>query len=154
MSDNIISTLSSSDSCDYRSGTLPSCAPLAGAYVPMQQSSLPKYDTEEAIFRGTLFPGLDLPFKNIANNSMPNTPLGELMALDFVIDELGLYLNTHSSDAEAFTTYQSFLKLRAEGHKRYAETYGPISKMDMLGAKSYTWTMNPWPWDFSERTGG
>ena len=41
--------------CGYKSGKMPSCVPLALAYVPMQQSSVPEYETDTAIIRGTLF---------------------------------------------------------------------------------------------------
>lgn len=51
--------------CGCKEGTLPDCAPLAMAYVPMQQSVKPVYSNAEALSRGTLFPGLDLPFMNI-----------------------------------------------------------------------------------------
>jgi spore coat protein JB len=136
--------------CGYKSGFLPECAPLAVSYTPMQQKSEPAYSTEDALTRGTLFPGLDLPFMNLINKT-PNksTPLRELMAIDFVIDELELYLNSHKNDAEAFTTYQSFLRLGKEGIARYTELYGPISQSDMMDAKNYTWIENPWPWDFN-----
>ncbi len=41
--------------------------------------------------RGTLFPGLDLPFHKELRSRFPaaNNALSELMALDFAIDELG-----------------------------------------------------------------
>lgn len=45
------------------------------------------------------------------------TELRELMALDFVTDELGLYLDTHASDTQAFETFKSFLKLYEEGRQ-------------------------------------
>ena len=56
-------------SCDDSQGCLPNCAPLAAAYVPVQQENSQRYKSEEALARGTLFPGLDLPWKNIANTS-------------------------------------------------------------------------------------
>ena len=139
--------------CGYKSGELPACAPLALAYVPPQQGSAPAYEADMALIRGTLFPGLDLPFKNVVNEAPIDTPMGELMALDFVCNELALYLDTHKSDKEAFATYQSFLRLAEEGHKRYVDKYGPISHTDMLGMGSFTWLNNPWPWDYPERTG-
>ncbi len=49
--------------CGDASGTLPSCAPLAVPYVPFQQKGAMKYDHSEALENGTLFPGLNLPFK-------------------------------------------------------------------------------------------
>ena len=51
--------------CGYKQGSLPECAPLAVAYVPAQPGSQPAYDPEDALKRGTLFPGLDLPFMNM-----------------------------------------------------------------------------------------
>lgn len=141
----------SAEKCGYKSGMLPECAPLGVAFVPMQQSAKPAYNSADALSRGTLFPGLDLPFMNMINKTPEkSTPLTELMALDFVLDELELYLDTHRDDAEAFATYQSMLALAKEGRQRYTAMYGPISQGDMLGAKKYTWLNNPWPWDMDE----
>ena len=132
---------------DHLFGALPSRAPLASAYVPMQESVEPNYPPQTAIARGTLFPGLDLPFRGMVNRPLPATPLGELMAIDFVADELSLYLDTHREDKEAFDLYQSVLALSQEAHARYAENCAPIVKNDMLGMKSYAWLNEPWPWD-------
>ena len=131
----------------YKYGSLPDRAPLASAYVPLQESVIPNYQPQTAIARGTLFPGLDLPFMGMINRPLPETPLGELMAIDFVADELELYLDTHKDDHEAFELYQSVLALAKEAHKRYVETCGPIVQSDMLGMSSYRWIHDPWPWE-------
>ena len=74
-----------------KNGSLPESAPLAMAYVPMQSSAKPAYNSAEALRRGTLFPGLDLPFMNMINTGdLSGTPLGEVMALDFAAHELAL----------------------------------------------------------------
>ena len=87
------------DKCNFKQGPLPECAPLALAQTPMQQSSEPAYDRRMALARGTLFPGLDLPFMNMVNKPGDlSTPLCELMALDFAVKELNLYLDTHPQD--------------------------------------------------------
>jgi len=139
----------------FRSGSLPGpYAPLAMSYVPMQSSSAPNYDAAEALARGTLFPGLDLPFMNIVNEKAPDVPTAELMAIDFVVDELELYLDTHSEDSEAFDLYQSFLALRKEARERYTARYGAVTQCDQLGAERYTWLNDPWPWDFRNRMEG
>lgn len=132
----------------YRFGSLPEKAPLAIAYVPMQKSASPSYESNEALSRGTLFPGLDLPFMNIVNRNVKNTPLTEMMAIDFVADELELYLDTHCDDKEAFAMYQTFLALRQEARERYVKLCGPVTQEDMLCMDSYAWLNNPWPWDF------
>ncbi len=129
-------------------GSLPNPAPLAMAYVPMQASVSPSYEAGESLSRGTLFPGLDLPFMNLINDELPATPLTELMAIDFVADELELYLDTHPEDGEAFALYQTMLALQQEARERYVRTCGPIRQSDMLSAERYTWLDSPWPWEY------
>ena len=65
----------------WRYGELPDTAPLAMAYVPLQRSVSPAYESMEALSRGTLFPGLDLPFMGMVNQTQEVTPLTEMMAL-------------------------------------------------------------------------
>lgn len=144
----------SKDTCTYKEGSLPTCAPLAVAMVPKQQSSEPAYEANEALSKGTLFPGLDLPFMDyVATGPVDNTPLAELMALDFVLQELSLYLDTHQNDKEAFETWKAFKKLAAEGQKRYVETCGPIQRGDTAQFDSWIWPDDPWPWDFGGKAG-
>ena len=38
---------------------------LAVPYVPVQRSPGDSYQAEKALLRGTLFPGLDLPFRDM-----------------------------------------------------------------------------------------
>lgn len=135
---------------EYKFGSLPSRAPLASAFVPMQESADPNYEAQTAIARGTLFPGLDLPFMGMINRPLPDSPLAELMAIDFVADELELYLDTHKDDREAFELYQSVLALAKEARERYVETCGPVSQTDMLGMKTYRWLHDPWPWEYKK----
>ena len=154
MDDQTTMTTQQSDCGNYK-GALPQCAPLAVSYVPMQGSNPPAYQSGEALTRGTLFPGLDLPFMNTVNTSNPyaGTPLGELMALQFIVKELQLYLDTHSGDADAFKALQSTLRLCEEGRKKYVQLYGPVTMSDLTACQSYTWISDPWPWDYAERTG-
>ena len=138
----------------YRYGSLPDPAPLAAAYIPMQESAEPAYETGKALARGTLFPGLDLPFMNLVNDELSSTPLTEMMAIDFVTDELELYLDTHADDEEAFALYQTFLLMKQEAHERYVQRCGIVRQEDMLGMNEYAWLKDPWPWDYSPRRGG
>ena len=136
---------------DYRTGSLPERFPLATALTPMQNSAEPSYESSEALSRGTLFPGLDLPFMQVVNPDLPATPMTEMMAIDFVVHELGLYLDTHTEDEEAFSMLQSFLAMQKEARRRIVELCGPMKKSDLLGADRYTWLCDPWPWEFSGR---
>ena len=141
----------SMEKCDYKKGTLPECAPLALAYVPMQQSSETAYDPEDALKRGTLFPGLDLPFMNMVNTAdMSGTPLGEVMALQFVSHELHLYLDTHPNDTEAFAMLKKMLALTREAKKRYVAKYGPLCPKDLEYSQKFDWLEDPWPWMYQK----
>ena len=138
-------------SCSFREGGLMPCAPLALAYVPVQPSSQPAYESGQALARGTLFPGLDLPFMNMVNKGVyAGTPLGEVMALDFVIKELQLYLDTHKEDREAFETLKATLQLYQEGRAQYVKLYGPLTIDEVSIADTYTWICDPWPWDYCD----
>ena len=135
------------DNNDYKTGYLPESFPLATALTPFQRRAEPAYESSEALSRGTLFPGLDLPFMNIVNKDLPSTPMTELMAICFVTDELELYLDTHQEDREAFEMYQTFLALAKEARRRYVQTCGPVKQTDQLGMDRYAWLDDPWPWE-------
>lgn len=137
--------------CPDGSGTMPSCAPLAVPYVPFQQKNPKKYDKTAALSNGTLFPGLNLPFHlKTEAISVGNAPLAELQALCFVIAELGLYLDTHCDDAEAFALFQEYVALERDGRKRYEALFGPITQAAAADSSCYTWLNDPWPWEMSK----
>lgn len=130
-------------------GRLPSMAPLANPYVPFQLENPPVYEARKGIVRGTLFPGLDLPFMGMINQKdLPVTPLTELQTLAFAINELALYLDTHRDDMEALEMYRAYQKMYAEGRKKYENECGPLNHMAISG-ESYRWLDDPWPWEFS-----
>ena len=137
-------------SCGVNEGSLPGvCAPMAFPYVPVQGKNPVRFSRIEALQTGTLFPGLDLPFKKAiqARNKLENTAMVELMALDFAISELGLYLVTHADDQEALQLYWSYIKLAEEGRKKYQQMYGPLLQTDLTPEEGYAWLKDPWPWE-------
>ena len=137
-------------SCGVKCGTLPGkCAPLAFPYVPVQDNNPVRYSRMEALETGTLFPGLNLPFKAAIQRrtQLNNTALVELMALDFAIQELGLYLTTHAQDQEALQLYWSYIQLSKEGREKYQSMYGPLMETDLTPEDGFAWLNDPWPWD-------
>ena len=134
------STTPTQASCPDNNGTLPSCAGLAVPYVPFQQNNPQKYAQSEALSNGTLFPGLNLPFHlAVDGSSLPATPLAELQALEFVILELGIYLDTHKDDAEAFAMFKQFSAMEKAAKAAYESKYGPITKETAAAGDSYQW---------------
>ena len=130
-------------------GRLPAMAPLANPYVPFQIENPPRYEPKKAWVRGTLFPGLDLPFMGMVNKcDKPATPLSELQTMAFVIQELALYLDTHKDDSEALDVYRSFQKMYHDAKEAYQKQYGPLTHGTPLDGP-YRWLDDPWPWEYA-----
>ena len=136
--------------CGADKGSLPGCCgALAFPYIAMQEKNPVRYSRTEGLQTGTLFPGLDLPFKAAiqARTKLANTALVELMAIDFAIQELALYLTTHADDQEVLQLYWSYVKLAQEGREKYQKLYGPLNMTDLTPEDGFSWLRDPWPWD-------
>ena len=131
-------------------GRLPATAPLANPYVPFQMERPPKYEARKGIVRGTLFPGLELPFMGMVNkNELPITPKTELQVLAFAIQELALYLDTHRDDQEALELYQQYQQMYRNCSDQYSEKFGPMNHRSPTTGKEYQWLNDPWPWEYT-----
>lgn len=130
-------------------GRLPAMAPLANPYVPFQLENPPKYEARKGLVRGTLYPGLELPFMGMVNrNELPVTPMSELQALAFAIQELALYLDTHREDAEALELYRRYQEMYQNGRNEYVKSNGPLNHGSITQGKQYEWLDDPWPWEY------
>ena len=124
----------------FREGRLPAMAPLANPYVPFQLENSPKYEARKGMVRGTLFPGLDLPFMGKVNTEeKAETPMTELQALAFAVQELALYLDTHRDDKEALQLYRDYQKLYERGRMEYGKIYGPLTHAQVSMALGIPW---------------
>ena len=140
--------------CGDACGIMPACAPLAVPYVPFQQEDSQKYDQANALANGTIFPGLNLPFHLKADAaSLPANHSTQLQALLFVITELGMYLDTHRNDAEAFQLFQQYSEMARNAKKQYEEMHGPLTQLSAGQDSAYRWLDDPWPWEFSKEGG-
>ena len=139
------------NSCPDHFGELPACANLAVPYVPFQQERAKKYTQTEALSNGTLFPGLNLPFHlKTQGSTLPTNPLVELQALEFVSLELGLYLNTHPEDMEAFNLFKQYAAMERAAKMAYESKYGPLTKSAVANDERYCWLQGPWPWNYEQ----
>ena len=137
------------DDTNGTQGRLPATAPLANAFVPFQNENPPMYDARKGWIRGTIFPGLDLPFMGMVNKKEKKiTPLTELQTMAFVIQELALYLDTHRDDQEALQLYQAYQKMYHQAMGEFTDRCGVINHHEPTEG-SYRWLDDPWPWEFS-----
>ena len=138
-------------SCPDTHGSMPSCAGLAVPYVPFQQNGSKKYSQSEALSNGTLFPGLNLPFHlKTEGSALPSNPLVELQALEFVVLELGTYLDTHPDDMEAFDLFKQYAAMEKAAKETYEAKFGPLMKSSAASGASYRWLQDPWPWNYQQ----
>ena len=135
-------------------GRMPALAPLANPYVPFQMENPPKYDPRKALIRGTMFPGLDLPFMGMVNKTeKPVTPMTDMQTLAFMIQELALYLDTHREDQEALEMYRSYQQMYQKCMHEYTEKYGPMNHRTHTEGP-YRWLDDPWPWEYARNKEG
>lgn len=135
-------------------GRLPATAPLANPYVPFQMENPPKYEPGKALVRGTLFPGLDLPFMGMVNrNEKPVTPLTQLQVMAFALQELALYLDTHRDDQEALELYRAYQKMYHDASVQYAQDCHPLQH-SIPTEGPYRWLDDPWPWEYAKNKEG
>ncbi|MFD1738588.1 spore coat protein CotJB [Bacillus salitolerans] len=71
----------------------------------------------------------------------------ELQAVDFVLVELTLYLDTHPDDYESIRQYNTFAKQRGLLKKKIESCYGPLQQYgNSYSGYPWNWDDAPWPW--------
>ena len=82
-------------------------------------------------------------------NTMPieyYQQLEEIQAIDFVIDELVLYLDTHPTDQNAIQQYNHFALYSKQIKQKFEESFGPLQKGSVNIQQDYWAWSGPWPW--------
>lgn len=73
--------------------------------------------------------------------------LREVMAADFTLIELNLYLDTHPCDQRALALYCQCLQRAKMLRENYERCYGPLSPMSPYTVgPNWRWIEEPWPW--------
>ena len=73
--------------------------------------------------------------------------LHELQAVDFVLVELNLYLDTHPQDVQAIQQYNQFAQARAQMAAQFEAAYGPLLHFGHSYSQApWQWIEEPWPW--------
>lgn len=75
------------------------------------------------------------------------TTMEQLQAVDFVLVELTLYLDTHPDDFEAINQFNQFAKERKRLKKIIESNYGPLMQYgNSYSGYPWNWNDGPWPW--------
>lgn len=71
----------------------------------------------------------------------------QLQAVDFVLVELTLYLDTHNGDLDAINQFNHYAKERKKLKKAVESIYGPLMQFGhSFSGQPWDWDDTPWPW--------
>lgn len=137
---------------------------LAIASVPVQAWNGNLYEYNHALCIGTIFPELNMPFfaaESLSESEVPSasngsafggsgaygqqdreTLMARISAVSFALDDLMLFLDTHSTQQEAVALRKQLIEERKRLLKEYDEKYYSLTK-DCEGP----WTEGPMPWE-------
>jgi Cft2 family RNA processing exonuclease len=144
---------------------------LAITSIPIQKWG-ELYNEEDALNIGTIFHDLNKPFfaaeavmgtqnpiaveaGNQANSKMQlqrEELMTKIYQIGFYLDDLTLYLDTHTNDAQAIQLYHMKAKEYAELRKQFAEKYYPLSRLCIPygmheNETTFCWQEGPMPWE-------
>lgn len=72
----------------------------------------------------------------------------QLQAVDFVLVELTLYLDTHPGDQQSIQQFNQFAKERKRLKKLFESQFGPLLQYgNSYSAYPWNWSDSPWPWE-------
>ena len=81
-------------------------------------------------------------------NKNKDALLQEIMALNFAVNDLVLYLDTHPSDSCAIRKHNEYAKKVIELTEEYQKLYGPLTvNFTSSNQNCWQWSDEPWPWE-------
>ncbi len=69
----------------------------------------------------------------------------KIRSLEFAINELALYLDTHPNDQKALCLHRKYCKEVKELKDKYQKVYGPLTIN--YPCNKWRWLEEPWPWE-------
>jgi len=75
--------------------------------------------------------------------------LKRLSILDFMLVDLGLYLDVNPKDAHALSIFSQVSEDAEKLRNAYETTFGPLIMRHQTSASndSWKWITDPWPWE-------
>lgn len=70
--------------------------------------------------------------------------LRKIMEYKFYVNDLTLYLDTHSNDRKALALHNEYVEKLNEVTKEFEKMYGPLTVETVM--ESWEWARDLWPW--------
>ncbi|UOQ47554.1 spore coat protein CotJB [Gracilibacillus caseinilyticus] len=84
------------------------------------------------------------------SRSMPDSyyqQLEQIQAIDFVLVELTLYLDTHPDDVDAINQFNQAAFQSRQLKNKFEEEFGPLMQFGQsYSGYPWNWKDAPWPW--------
>lgn len=74
----------------------------------------------------------------------------KIQELGFVLDDVGLFLDTHPTNQMALDFFRETQESYSEAVAEYEMKYGPLSVYYVNTDVGWTWTQGPWPWELED----
>lgn len=108
-------------------------------------------DLENGFYLGNIYSNTYKPYKNYKSKkinaySEQQKLLLRIMELDFIVNDLNLYLDLNKSDTYMFELFKKYSKELNSLKEKYYDKYQVLELLKDDKSK-YTWINNPWPWD-------
>lgn len=81
--------------------------------------------------------------------------LQHINEVSFAVDDILLYLDTHSCDTDALAYAKQMTAKRKKAMSVYAGKFGPLT-VDCTNERecsNWEWVMQPWPWEPTQKGG-
>ena len=76
--------------------------------------------------------------------------MNRISQYEFMLVELGLYLDSHKYDRKALAKFSKYRALAHQAREEYISKYGPLCMKDVGSGTDWIWTDDPWPWERKE----
>ena len=122
---------------------------MIGAYNNYKRDE--KIDLENGFYLGNIFIDTYKPYKNkkpkkINAYSDQEKMLMKIYELDFILNDLNLYLDVNPNDDKMYDTFKKCAIKLNNLKDEYYKKYQVLELCKDINNK-YTWTFNPWSWD-------
>lgn len=77
--------------------------------------------------------------------------LKKVQQLNFVMLDVGLYLNNQPENPAALALFKKYQELHRQAKREFEDTYGPLN-YDGINVErdGWSWIRKPWPWEVED----
>ena len=77
--------------------------------------------------------------------------LKKVQQLNFVMIDVGLYLNNQPDCPAALALFSKYQELHRQAKMKYEEAFGPLAYSGINAEKDgWSWIQKPWPWEVED----